>query len=102
MDMQNYLGQPVDRIAAAMTENHTAEQERMAREAGFPSYEAMRLWYRQRQQGGTAPQGDSSILPQGGTRLPRTWDEAKQQMMAWHPKEIFQMVADKMKQATTR
>lgn len=71
----------------------TREQEAMARQRGFRSYEEMLLWAKQRNQqsGGTVS---------GAGRMPQTWGQAQQQIQSAHPKSVFEYITRKLQEAT--
>ncbi len=85
----NFLNKPAPEMLGDLEAQHSAAREKMARDAGFPSYEAMIAWERQRANptGGTVP-GKKKAAPM-------SVDTA----MSWHPKVIFQNLADLLKGA---
>lgn len=76
------------------------QQEAQARAAGFPSYEAMVLFYRRRSES----LKDSHTVAAPGTQpagqMPQTMNQAEHQAFSWTPASIFSYLADKYDQAT--
>lgn len=85
--LDNYLNKPAPQMLGDLSAQYTKEQEDYAKQMGFPSYEAMRLWQKQR----SRKREGTDTAP---GEMPSTWDEVKEQAMAWHPKVIFQKIAD--------
>lgn len=97
--MLNYLNQPSAPIAEVLTQpvaEATRQQDVLARQRGFRSYEEMLAWSAQQQQArDAAAQGRGGAVP-GGSGLPRTWDEAWSQLKSMHPKYALEYVTKAM------
>lgn len=82
-DQYAAMGQMSAMDPEAMSASWTAEQERRARAAGFPSAQAAADWERMRQQK-RAPQTVAGQTPEQPQEKPRGGNA-----MSWHPANIF-------------
>lgn len=93
--LQEMPGMPAQQpIAIPEVANATAQQDALARQNGYRSYDEMMAWARQRQQrrepntvaqGTFAPQGAPPTPPQGGNA------------MSWHPMNIFNSISEALR-----
>lgn len=90
----NYLNQPAAPMVA-MNAGASRQQEAMARERGFRSYEEMLLWAKQRnmQSGGTIAGAGAAGAP---AKVPGSWREAQAAAKAAHPMSIFEYITNAM------